>query len=91
MFKISSIVGFAAILAIILLVLAGRPEASGGEAQIGVALNNDCNTREVALDEGYGVTRLETQVVCAEENRHCKDLPKFAMLHWAWRATRHKR
>ncbi len=67
MFKIGSIVGFAAILAIVLFVFTGRPEAAGGEAQPRAAPSKHCNTREVALDEGYGVTRLETQVVCAED------------------------
>ena len=57
MIKMGSIVGLAAILAIILLVLTGGPEASGGEAQLGAAPSKDCNTREVALDEGYGVVR----------------------------------
>ncbi|SFK54415.1 hypothetical protein [Methylocapsa palsarum] len=35
-------------------------------AQASETKNNGCITHEVALDEGYGVTRTEKRVVCGE-------------------------
>lgn len=41
------------------------PEATGANAQTGAAASEDCITREIPLDEGYGVAWIKTRVVCA--------------------------
>ena len=42
------------------------PNPASVEAQVGTASRKACAAREIALDEGYGVTRTETRLVCKE-------------------------
>jgi hypothetical protein len=67
MVKLGLIMGLATSLALIFLAYTAKPEASGAEVQTGAAPSKGCVTREVALDEGYGVTRFDTRIVCATE------------------------
>ncbi len=67
MIKLGLIMGLATSLAVIFLAYTATPEASLPDAQAGAAPGKGCVTREVALDEGYGVTRLDARVVCVKE------------------------
>ena len=69
MAKIVFGLGFVISLAILAIAMTGEPSAGGVEAQAGVISNAaiakaHCATREVSLDEGYGVTRKVTQSSC---------------------------
>ena len=68
MIRMGLILGFIMSLA---LIFAAYPETQGAsvaEAQASAAPIQGCVTREVALDQGYGVTRTETRAVCAEDS-----------------------
>jgi hypothetical protein len=65
MIRLGSVFGFVIILTLIFAAYMGTPEASVAEAQSGVAPSAGCVTEKVALDEGYGVTRMETRTVCS--------------------------
>jgi hypothetical protein len=65
-----SIFGLVMSFAVIFTAYSGVPDAAGGEAQaaqLAEAAAHDCVAREVALDEGYGVSRIETRLVCAKD------------------------
>ena len=66
MIRMGLILGFIMSLA---LIFAAYTETQGSvaEAQASAAPILGCVTREVALDQGYGVTRTETRAVCAED------------------------
>ncbi len=57
----SCVVGFFAIV----LAVASMPQSGDVEARETAASVDGCTTREVALDEGYGVSRKVSQQVCA--------------------------
>jgi hypothetical protein len=42
------------------------PNPTSVEAQVGTASGEACVARDFALDEGYGVTRTETRLVCSK-------------------------
>lgn len=65
MVRVGSIFGFALGLAILFAAYMGAPDASIAETQ--AAGLDGCVAENVALDEGYGVTRTETHVVCATQ------------------------
>lgn len=69
MIKMASIVGMVMGLVMVFSAYTGAPEGSSAEAQAAPATEapSGCVTREVALDEGYGVTRTETRVVCSKD------------------------
>ena len=69
MVRLGSILGFALGLAIIFAAYMGTQDPSVAEPQTA----EGCIARKVALDEGYGVTRTETQVVCANDAGDKKD------------------
>ncbi len=64
MIRLGSIFGFVFSLALIFAVYMGTPQAPGADAQATAAPGEGCVVEKVALDEGYGVTRMETRVVC---------------------------
>jgi hypothetical protein len=64
MIRLGSILGFALGLAIIFAAYMGTQDPSVAEPQ---AADAGCVAQKVALDEGYGVTRTETRVVCAKD------------------------
>jgi len=56
-------------LAIVSVAFTETRDPAGAETQAAQASepkSNGCVTREVALDEGYGVTRTEKRIVCGE-------------------------
>ncbi|WP_026606917.1 hypothetical protein [Methylocapsa acidiphila] len=68
--RTASILGLAISFAVIFSAYSGTPEASSAEtktAEAASAAGKNCVNREFALDEGYGVTRTETRLVCAED------------------------
>ena len=68
--RVASIFGLAVTFAVMFLAYSGTPEASNAEAQTAQmveAQGKTCVSREIALDEGYGVTRTETRLVCADD------------------------
>ncbi len=67
MVRLGSVFGFVFGLAIIFAAYMGTPESSVAEAQANAALGDGCVVEKVPLDEGYGVTRTETHVVCAKD------------------------
>jgi hypothetical protein len=69
MIRLGSIFGLVFSLALIFAVYMGTPEAPGAEAQATAAPGEGCVAEKVALDEGYGVTRTETRIVCAKDSK----------------------
>jgi hypothetical protein len=67
MMRLGSIFGFILVLGLIFAAYLGTPEASVAEAQSNAAAAKGCIAEKVALDEGYGVTRVETRLVCAKD------------------------
>ena len=67
MIRMGLILGFIIDLALIFAAYTETQGASVAEAQASAAPTQGCVTREVALDQGYGVTRTETRAVCAED------------------------
>jgi hypothetical protein len=68
--RVASILGLAMSFAVIFSAYSGTPDASSVEtqtAQMADAAGKNCVSREFALDEGYGVTRTETRLVCSED------------------------
>ncbi len=68
--RVASILGLAMSFAVIFSAYSGTPEASNAEtqtAQTADAAGKTCVSREIALDEGYGVTRTETRLICADD------------------------
>ncbi len=50
---------------VIILAVAGMPQSGDVEARETAVSADGCMTREVALDQGYGVSRKVSQLVCA--------------------------
>ena len=67
MIRMGLILGFIMSLALIFAAYTETQGASVVEAQASAAPILGCVTGEVALDQGYGVTRTETRAVCAED------------------------
>ena len=65
MIRLGSVVGLLFSLSVLVAAYMAIPEASLAEGQKPAALKDGCVAEQVALDEGYGVTRTETHVVCA--------------------------
>jgi hypothetical protein len=57
----SCVVGFL----VIILAVASTPQSGDVEARETPASVDGCQTREVALDQGYGVSRKVSQQICA--------------------------
>jgi hypothetical protein len=53
---------------IIILTLASAPQSGDVLAKETKFSDDGCTTRELALDEGYGVSRKISQRVCASQN-----------------------
>ncbi|ACK51067.1 hypothetical protein Msil_2128 [Methylocella silvestris BL2] len=64
MIRLGSIFGFVLSLGLIFAIYMGTPDPSLADSQASAALAEGCVAEKVALDEGYGVTRTETHVVC---------------------------
>jgi len=56
-------IGFLAMM----LAVASLPESGTVEARETTLAIDGCTTREVALDEGYGVSRKMSQLICADK------------------------
>lgn len=60
--------GFAISLAILAIAMTGEPSVGGVEAQASLmrdsAAHAHCSTREVSLDQGYGVSRKVVERTC---------------------------
>lgn len=71
MIRVGSIVALLIAAAVGAFLYAGTWEASSPKAQVSASAASEeqdrCVTREVALDEGYGVSRTETRVACKED------------------------
>jgi hypothetical protein len=65
MIRLGSIFGVLLGLAILFAAFMGSQQASVADTQP-AALDAGCVAEKVALDEGYGVTRTETRIVCNE-------------------------
>lgn len=66
MSKAVSIIGLLASLGVLFAAYTVTPEAADAGSRADTSLGNGCVRREIALDEGYGVSRMETRLVCAE-------------------------
>jgi hypothetical protein len=66
MTRVISIIGLVVSLARIFAAYVETPEAASIESAATETLG-ECVIREVALDEGYGVTRMEKHIVCPKE------------------------
>lgn len=66
MSKAVSIIGLMASLGVLFAAYAVTPEAGDVGLRAAASPVGGCISREVALDEGYGVSRTETRLVCAE-------------------------
>lgn len=64
MTRLFAIIGLFASLAILFAAYSETPEAASAGVPAAEALAEGCIVREVALDEGYGVTRMEKQLDC---------------------------
>jgi hypothetical protein len=53
---------------IAIMVVAGTPDSGDVEARETDIAQGSCITREVALDEGYGITRKASKLFCADKN-----------------------
>lgn len=67
MTRVISIVGLVASLALIFAAYTATPEAASVEGIVADTFAEGCIIREVALDEGYGVTRTEKRIICAKD------------------------
>lgn len=65
--KAISVIGLLASLGVLFAAYSGMPEAGDAGLHADASLGNGCVSREIALDEGYGVSRTETRLVCAGE------------------------
>jgi hypothetical protein len=61
------IVGLMTSLGFLLAAYAVTPQARDAGLRADRSLGNGCVTRQIALDEGYGVSRTETHLVCADK------------------------
>ena len=73
MTKTISAAGFAVTLALAAIALIGFPQNSDVMAQdasaVTSSINDQCGSVEVALDEGYGVSRRVHRPVCQDASR----------------------
>ncbi|WP_395667174.1 hypothetical protein [Methylocella sp.] len=76
MIRLGSVFGLAVSLSVLTAAYMAIPEASLAEGQKQAALKDGCVAEQVALDEGYGVTRTETHVVCASQANEAADKKK---------------
>ena len=67
MIKMVSIGGLVLGFAVMFAAFMSWPNPASVEAQVGTASRMACVARDFALDEGYGVTRTETRLVCSKE------------------------
>jgi hypothetical protein len=67
MTRVISIVGLVASLAMLFAAYTAAPEAANVEGTIPDTFTEGCVIRNVALDEGYGVTRTEKRIICAKD------------------------
>ncbi len=67
MIKLGSVLGFVFSLTVLFAAYMGTQEASVAEAQPSAALADGCVAEKIALDEGYGVSRVEIRIVCAKK------------------------
>jgi hypothetical protein len=67
MIKMVSIAGLLLGFTVMFAALMSWPNPASVEAQVGTASRMACVARDFALDEGYGVTRTETRLVCSKE------------------------
>jgi hypothetical protein len=65
--KTLSIVGFVVSLGALFATYSVAPEAGEKSLHVDAALDKGCVSREFALDEGYGVSRIETRLVCGDK------------------------
>ena len=65
MIRLGSVLGVAFGLALVVAASAAMQDASVAETQT-AALDAGCVAEKVALDEGYGVTRIETRIICRD-------------------------
>jgi hypothetical protein len=66
MSKAVSIIGLVVSLGVLFAAYTVTPEAADVGLRADTSVGNGCVRREVALDEGYGVSRVETRLVCTE-------------------------
>ena len=66
MSKAVSIIGLVVSLGVLFAAYTVAPEAADVGLRADTSLGNGCVRHEVALDEGYGVSRVETRLVCAD-------------------------
>jgi hypothetical protein len=64
MIKLISVLTFTLVLSAAALAFLGLPGTDAEAAHKAVAVN--CPLQEVALDEGYGITRMEMRPVCGD-------------------------
>lgn len=50
--------------ALLAIAITAGPPSSAVEAHAASVVNHDCSTREVALDQGYGISRKIVRKVC---------------------------
>jgi hypothetical protein len=62
-----SIIGLVVSLGVLFAAYTVTPEGSDGTLHVDASLGNGCVSREFALDEGYGVSRIETRLVCSDK------------------------
>lgn len=67
MSKAVSILGLLASLGILFASYTISPETADAGSGTETSLSDGCIAREVALDEGYGVSRTEMRLVCADK------------------------
>jgi len=64
--KTVSIIGLLASLGVMFAAYTATPEAADAGLRAEPSRGTSCVSREVALDEGYGVSRMETRLVCPD-------------------------
>lgn len=65
MLRLGSILGFVLGLAVLFAAYMGAQESSVAETKT-AGLAQGCVAEKVPLDEGYGVSRVETRIVCPQ-------------------------
>ena len=51
--------------ALLAIAVTAGPQAGGVEAHAASVMNRDCSLHEVALDQGYGISRKVVRKVCS--------------------------
>lgn len=65
MLRLGSVLGFVLGLAVLFAAYMGAQESSVAETKT-AGLGEGCVAEKVPLDEGYGVSRVETRIVCPQ-------------------------